>query len=114
MSEEKTDKNIFSLEKILTVSAREYCESRDTRSHADSPPSVADYVFKGVHVQVDPRVCTHIMLVIHAFAGEVPKDAEVVVDYSASVSDCCAVADGTALISKTAYARRKENRDLKF
>jgi|SRR3989344_355428 len=102
--EDNTDVGNFTLEKILTISAREYCES------VGKP--LSDYEFFGVHLDkvnywANPT---------EYFAELVPSEAEVVVNYSvqrsfgSSYEDAKSgqnakwiqfTAHGTALIPKT-------------
>jgi hypothetical protein len=101
-----TDKKTFPLEKILTVSAREYVESRVS--------SLFQYDMVGVHVeiggtydQIENRDLTkeeRELSLAEIFARKVPKNTEVVVDYTPSTSTSSNsdyyLASGTALIPK--------------
>ena len=72
----------FPLEKILTVSARDYCESVGK--------SLGDYVMRGIVNSYSDE-----------FPKKVPEDAEVVVDYRlSSFERHVKYACGTALIPK--------------
>ncbi len=75
----------FPLEKILTVSARDYVESRQNY--------LSNYIMVGVYSSED----------INDFARRVPGDAEIVVDYRefprAAYATIVAMS-GTALIPK--------------
>lgn len=82
----------FPLEKILTVSARDYVESR--------PNYMYDYEFVGVHSNSREGIID--------FAQQVPNNAEVVVDYRAFITGITGfesgfslyIMSGTALIPK--------------
>jgi len=99
MTEES--KKAFPLEKILTVSAGDYCK---TSAHQ----RLFEYQMVGVHVYN----VTGIGNLHELFAREVPKNAEAVVDYRTSVAltESAAInahfksfieaASGTALIPK--------------
>lgn len=79
-------------DKILTISARDYCDMYEK--------SMLMYTAKGIHVCLRDHA-DHSSLV-DRFAQEVPKKAEVVVDfiYSLSSSIESSYASGTALIPK--------------
>jgi len=86
-------KNKFPLEKILTISARDYCESVGK--------NLQDYEMKGVHIQsssVGPKI-------IEELNEKIPKNTEVIVEYRFSNGGYFNVkyekyASGTALIPK--------------
>lgn len=102
------------LEKILTISAKDYCEMHDK--------SLRDYTCVGVHVEefCDERTEEHgknlfyknalyiVVKGVEYFRKAVPEDAEVVVDFKPSIGsetkmeDCAYIyaASGTALIPK--------------
>ena len=96
-----TDAKPFPLEKILTVSARDYVAS------VNGSGRLSDYEMKGVHVETNQDIRSSSL--VELFSKLVPEDAEVVVDYRTSVavaSDEISVyfkksASGTALIPKT-------------
>ena len=100
-SEKMTDAKPFPLEKILTVSARDYVAS------VNGSGRLSDYEMKGVHVETNQDIRSSSL--VELFSKLVPEDAEVVVDYRTSVavaSDEISVyfrksASGTALIPKT-------------
>lgn len=92
------EKEPFPLDKILTISARDYCDMKGTK--------LSEYDARGVHLssceylngRKDPTIAG-------IFAHEVPTEAEIVVGYHASVGDTSDVfthftAEGTALIPK--------------
>lgn len=82
-----TDKKLFPLEKILTVSARDYCEHRDT--------VLSYYKMIGVHADGE-----NIKEISEEFNQQAPN-AEVIVDYRFRTPDSIAIiASGTALIPK--------------
>lgn len=76
---------LFPLEKILTVSARDYCESMGKR--------LSNYELRGVHVQGD--------LLFKRFRNAVPTNAEVVVDYKMETS--IAITDDLKYMSRYAF-----------
>ena len=105
-SEKMTDAKPFPLEKILTVSARDYVAS------VNGSGRLSDYEMKGVHVETNQDIRSSSLVessLVELFSKLVPEDAEVVVDYRTSVavaSDEISVyfrksASGTALIPKT-------------
>lgn len=75
----------FPLEKILTVSARDYCEYEGKK--------LSDYVMQGVHCEED-------IARISYFVKMVPKQTEVVVDYKFCKGRYTYLKSGTALIPK--------------
>ena len=75
----------FPLEKILIVSARDYCESVGMK--------LSDYKMRGVHQECFSK--------LESFAGNVPPNTEVVVDYVFKIINKSYLsASGTALIPK--------------
>jgi len=76
----------FPLEKILTISARDYCEMNGKY--------LVDYTAKGIHVN------EHDYKVMESFLKQIPADAEVVVEYRAAGGNRWAWANGTALIPR--------------
>ena len=74
---------LFPLEKILTVSARDYCESVERR--------LSDYRLVGVHAEED---------YLSEFQKKVPRETEVVVEYVYASKGNCGRISGTALIPK--------------
>ncbi len=95
-------KTHFPLEKILTVSAGDYVKTqRVSHGYSSCTARLSDYDMKGVSVELSGIDET---LLAETFSREVPKDAEVVVDYRFSVSKSQTnhylIASGTALIRK--------------
>ena len=79
----------FPLEKILTVNARDYCESVGKK--------LSDYEMRGVHTKSFKE--------LESFAMNVPPNTEVVVDYMSITTNYSTEyyqlnASGTALIPK--------------
>ena len=77
------------------------CSPNDYITYSLNARSRRYYNFIGVYVEIDTLVGN----LIESFAKEVPNDAEVVVDYRASVATSShytiQLASGTALIPKT-------------
>ncbi len=87
---EKEDPQPFPLERILTVSALDYCESVGKKLN--------DYEMRGVHViQVNSQDNRPSYKV---FADKVPSTAEVVVGYTMGIARFGGYVSGTALIPK--------------
>ncbi|MBI2451828.1 hypothetical protein HYV50_01980 [Candidatus Pacearchaeota archaeon] len=85
--------NPFPLEKILTISAREYCEMQGK--------DLSDYEPVGVHYYEGRSGEANQGLI--NFAKTVPKGTEVIVSYSArtiNINFCVVALQGTALIPK--------------
>ncbi len=85
MAEDTREAQTFTLDKVLTISAGEYCNLIDTGS-------ICDYTAVGVHGRD-----------MDAFLKNVPKDAEVVVNYRAAyaginLNNNIQIHSGTALI----------------
>jgi hypothetical protein len=102
----------FPLEKILTVSAREYCESMGKK--------LKDYDMEGIHTRNSFGEEDGLTNLYDAFAGKVPQSAEIVVGYTVSAAiggggttytQC--YASGTALIPRTNKNAIKDDNDLK-
>ena len=89
-------KKPFPLEKILTVSLKDWMDSKGVPS-----AFLSDYELVGIHVEhsTNPGLFSAPQL-IQAFAERVPKDTAVVVKYTPSVSGSYRVASGTALLPK--------------
>ena len=87
---------IFPLKKILTVSARDYCDS------INKP--ISDYELRGVIVLDNT---THYFPFSRLFLEKIPEGTEVVVSFNYS-SDGIVYAGGTALIPK-----RKEEENMR-
>ena len=85
---EKEKAQPFPLEKILTVSARDYCESVGK--------NLSDYILRGIHVYLDMRYSEI------KFQDKIPTGTEVVVSYQiAYVGFNSSIdASATALIPK--------------
>jgi hypothetical protein len=101
----------FPLEKILTMSARDYCEMMGKR--------LTDYVPQGVHTCNTFREHA-LQNIYNMFAERVPESAEVVVDYmfSSSISKAAegssvdSYASGTALIPRDNSNRIHDGNDI--
>jgi len=87
---EKEEKQPFPLEKILTVSPRDYCESVGKK--------LSDYEMRGVHCLFNNRDETR--QVYRAFAEKVPLIAEVIVGYTIVAAHHWEYVIGTALIPR--------------
>ncbi len=75
----------FPLEKILTMNARDYCDSKDK--------TLRDYEIVGVHGNINGDV--------KDFVNKIPKDTEIVVDYRSIQEHTFKIRlYGTALIPK--------------
>tara|TARA_Y100000310_G_scaffold255151_1_gene262415 strand:+ start:312 stop:596 length:285 start_codon:yes stop_codon:yes gene_type:complete len=93
------DEQPFPLERILNVSATEYCASNGT--------DLKDYTMMGIHVESQFEEGD----IISEFEVCVPRDAEVVVNYRTNSSTSASFwryfvfreAHGTALIPKRKY-----------
>ena len=81
---------VLTIEKILTISARDYCEMYGK--------SLDQYIAVGIHVQ-------HYLHEI--FAQNTPEGTEVVVDFASSKYSM----DGTALIPKDKLKKAQEKPD---
>jgi hypothetical protein len=100
----------FPLEKILTVSARDYCEAMGKR--------LADYELVGVHAR--NGFTNHILSMLdEVFAQAVPLSAEVVVEYkiAAAIGGASSIytqcyAYGTALIPRNNGNKLIDENDL--
>jgi hypothetical protein len=102
-----------SLDKILTVSAEEYCRSE----HKD----LGDFILKGVHVKVEKDRMDYIL---EYFSERLPSRTEVVAGYSVSMSlgdwggdyarhhMFVCYASGTALIPRTNKEKARDDNDL--
>ena len=88
-------KKPFPLEKILTVSLKDWMDSKGVPS-----AFLSDYEIVGVHAEAfsDPHNLS--TSVIQRFAEQVPEGTKVVVGYRMSISDKYGVASGTALVPK--------------
>lgn len=86
-------------DKILTISARDYCDMYEK--------NMLMYTAKGIHANLDHN--QKFPSLIDRFAQEVPKRAEVVVDFMYSLSSLkrSSYASGTALIPKYDKAIKK-------
>ncbi len=81
-------KKEFPLEKILTMSAGDYCGLNNGRK-------LSDYTARGVHLSGNYGHNAE-----RCFKEKIPTGTEVVVDYIAAVGDKWVAMSGTALIPK--------------
>ncbi|MDO8509284.1 MAG: hypothetical protein Q7S27_06415 [Nanoarchaeota archaeon] len=94
------DRKTFTLDKILTCTARDYVESEGKR--------LEDYEMRGVHFEGGFNLTESKLNLYEHFANEVPLGTEAVVNYSCNVvcttsvftKIYSAVAQGTALIPR--------------
>jgi hypothetical protein len=100
----------FPLEKILTVGAKEYCESVGK--------TLADYEMKGVHTRAGFS-SGHLTWLDEDFSAVVPLSAEVVVEYritaaigGANITYTQCYANGTALIPRDNSNQVRDDNDL--
>lgn len=83
----------IALDKILTISARDYCDMHGK--------SLTDYEERGVHIE-EPDSSE--LTILESFAQKVPEEAEIIVAYQQQIiseePNDIYFADGTALIPK--------------
>ena len=102
--EDEKSEPAFPLEKILNVTATEYCASVGKK--------LSDYELKGVHFGSGHHYTNIPEWYVKDFANLVPKNAEVVVNYrifhsNRALNPAKVTAEGTALIPKKKTSRKK-------
>lgn len=81
----------FELEKILTLSAKDYCDMNGKK--------ITDFEPKGIHIRITfAHIESKEPLLI--FAERIPSATEIVVNYTATTNNSYYYASGVALIPK--------------